>query len=98
MSSTVGSGYFGPYYPTTQYPCSTLVFSYNGPLVQLVLYTTSAAMVHRRHQLGPPISCIYRRPSAIQNRQSSHTGCPVQHFLNTKALLLHFIPTRSFHK
>ena len=60
---------------------SILVFSYNGPSVQLVLYTTSAAMVHRRRQLRPPISCIYRRPSAIQNRQSSHTGCPVQHLV-----------------
>ncbi len=39
LSSTIGSGYFAPYYPTTHHPCSTLVFSFNCTSVQLQWYT-----------------------------------------------------------
>ena len=39
VPSTIGSGYFAPYYPMTYYPC-----------FQLQLYIGSAAIVYRRHQ------------------------------------------------
>src|SRR6266567_9076526 len=52
VSSTIGYGYFAPYYPMTHHPCSTPVFSFNCTSVQLLLYTSSAAMVHRRHHLS----------------------------------------------
>ena len=79
LSSTIGYSYFAPYYPMTHHPCSTPVFSFNCTSVQLLLYTSSAAMVHCRHHLfGYPFSYIYRGPSALQNKQSSYTTYLVQ--------------------
>src|SRR6266702_7622196 len=51
LSSTIGYGYFAPYYPITHHPCSTPIFSFNCISVQLLLYTSSAAMVYRRYHL-----------------------------------------------
>ena len=68
LSSTIGSSYFAPYYPMNQHPC-----------FQLQLYTSSAAVVHRRRQpFATHFIYIYRGPSAVQNRQSPHTAYPVQ--------------------
>src|SRR6266568_4444246 len=62
VSSTIGSGYFAPYYPTTHHPCSTLVFSFNCTLVQLLLYTSSAAIVHQFSCNGTSSSSAFCHP------------------------------------
>src|SRR6266566_10028283 len=57
-----------------RFSCNGTPFSCNGT-------SSSSAFL-------PPISYIYRRPSALQNRQSSHTAYPVQQQLYSRQAIL----------